>query len=111
MIFSMNTQDLLEGLTAYDVEDGYITESIIPGKLSLFKEKGVWQEYPEKYKEYYPEIREAFTQYGLTAVELKDYLKKYFQLDISLAGLSKLLLKLGLRRNKYHKRKRTKGKR
>lgn len=34
-------EDLLEGLTAYDAEDGYITDSIIPGKLSAFKEKGV----------------------------------------------------------------------
>ena len=34
-------EDLLEGLTAYDTEDGYITDSIIPGKLSPFTEKGV----------------------------------------------------------------------
>ena len=34
-------EDLLEGLTAYDTEDGYITDSIIPGKLSSFTEKGV----------------------------------------------------------------------
>lgn len=33
--------DLLEGLTAYDAEDGYITDSIMPGKFTLFKEKGV----------------------------------------------------------------------
>ncbi len=34
-------EDLLEGLTAYDAEDGFLTDSIIPGELSLFKEKGV----------------------------------------------------------------------
>ena len=34
-------EDLLEGLTAYDTEDGYITDSILPGKLSPFTEKGV----------------------------------------------------------------------
>lgn len=34
-------QDLLKGLTAYDVEDGYITDSIIPGKFAPFTEKGV----------------------------------------------------------------------
>jgi len=34
-------EDLLEGLTAYDTEDGYITKNIIPGKLSPFTEKGV----------------------------------------------------------------------
>ena len=34
-------EDLLKGLTAYDAEDGYITDSIIPGSFSLFKEKGV----------------------------------------------------------------------
>ena len=32
-------EDLLKGLTAYDAEDGYITDSIIPGSFSLFKEK------------------------------------------------------------------------
>ena len=34
-------EDLLEGLTAYDAEDGYISDSIITGRLSGFKEKGV----------------------------------------------------------------------
>ena len=34
-------EDLLEGLTAYDTEDGYITDSIIPGEPSVFTEKGV----------------------------------------------------------------------
>ena len=34
-------EDLLEGLTAYDAEDGYITDSIIPGTLKPFEEKGV----------------------------------------------------------------------
>ena len=34
-------EDLLKGLTAYDAEDGYITDSIIPGSISPFKEKGV----------------------------------------------------------------------
>ncbi len=34
-------EDLLEGLTAYDAEDGYITESIIPGVFAPFTEKGV----------------------------------------------------------------------
>ena len=34
-------EDLLEGLTAYDVEDGYITDRIIPGEFALFTEKGV----------------------------------------------------------------------
>ncbi len=77
----------------------------------FFKGNGRWKEYHEKYKQYYPQIREAFTRYGMTAAQIKEYLKDYFQIDISLAALSKLLLKLGLRRNKYHKRKRTKGKR
>ena len=34
-------EDLLEGLTAYDVEDGYITERIIPGKFTQFIKKGI----------------------------------------------------------------------
>ncbi len=34
-------EDLLEGMTAYDAEDGYITDRIIPGKFSPFKERGV----------------------------------------------------------------------
>ena len=34
-------EDLLKGLTAYDAEDGDITDRIIPGSFSLFKEKGV----------------------------------------------------------------------
>ena len=34
-------EDLLKGLTAYDAEDGYITDSIIPGVFTGFKEKGV----------------------------------------------------------------------
>ena len=34
-------EDLLEGLTAYDAEDGNISDSIITGRLSGFKEKGV----------------------------------------------------------------------
>ena len=34
-------EDLMEGLTAYDVEDGYITDRIIPGKFTDFTEKGV----------------------------------------------------------------------
>ena len=34
-------EDLLEGLTAYDAEDGYITGSIISGELKPFTEKGV----------------------------------------------------------------------
>lgn len=36
-----NREDLLEGLIAYDTEDGYITDSIIPGKFMPFTEKGV----------------------------------------------------------------------
>lgn len=35
------SQDLLKGLTAYDAEDGYITDSIIPGPFAPFTEKGV----------------------------------------------------------------------
>lgn len=34
-------EDLLEGLTAYDADDGYITDRIIPVKFAPFKEKGV----------------------------------------------------------------------
>ena len=34
-------EDLLEGLTAYDAEDWDISDNIIPGELSAFKEKGV----------------------------------------------------------------------
>ena len=34
-------EDLLKGLTAYDAEDGYITDSIIPGVFTVFKEKGI----------------------------------------------------------------------
>ena len=34
-------EDLLKGLTAYDAEDGYLTDRIIPGGLSSFKETGV----------------------------------------------------------------------
>ncbi len=34
-------EDLLDGLTAFDVEDGYITDSIIPGAFKPFTEKGV----------------------------------------------------------------------
>ena len=34
-------EDLLEGLTAYDAEDGYLTDSIIPGEFKPFTEKGV----------------------------------------------------------------------
>ena len=37
--FNYTKEDLLIGLTAYDTEDGYITDSIIPGKLSPFTEK------------------------------------------------------------------------
>ncbi len=33
--------DLLKGLTAYDAEDGYITDHIITGAFSAFKEKGI----------------------------------------------------------------------
>ena len=36
-----NTDDLLQGLTAYDVEDGYITERILIGGFSDFTERGV----------------------------------------------------------------------
>lgn len=39
--FNYTKEDLLKGLTAYDTEDGYITDSIIPGKLSPFSAKGV----------------------------------------------------------------------
>ena len=39
--FNYTKEDLLIGLTAYDTEDGYITDSIIPGKLSPFSAKGV----------------------------------------------------------------------
>ena len=34
-------EDLLEGLTAFDAEDGYITGGIIPGEFKPFTEKGV----------------------------------------------------------------------
>lgn len=34
-------EDLMEGLIAYDAEDGYITDSIIPGRFTPFTEKGV----------------------------------------------------------------------
>ena len=34
-------EDLMEGLTAYDSEDGDLSDSIIPGRLSHFKEKGI----------------------------------------------------------------------
>ena len=34
-------EDLLQGLTAYDVEDGYITERILIGGFSDFTERGV----------------------------------------------------------------------
>lgn len=34
-------EDLLQGLTAYDVEDGYITEKILIGGFSDFTERGV----------------------------------------------------------------------
>ena len=34
-------EDLLQGLTAYDVEDGYITENILIGGFSDFTERGV----------------------------------------------------------------------
>ena len=34
-------EDLLEGLIAYDAEDGYITDNIIPGRFTSFTEKGV----------------------------------------------------------------------
>lgn len=34
-------EDLLEGLTAYDEEDGYLTDRIIPGQLAPFTETGV----------------------------------------------------------------------
>lgn len=36
-----NTEDLLQGLTAYDTEDGYITEKILIGGFSDFTERGV----------------------------------------------------------------------
>lgn len=36
-----NKKDLLQGLTAYDVEDGYITEKILVGGFSDFTEPGV----------------------------------------------------------------------
>ena len=36
-------EDLLEGLIAYDIEDGYITDRIIPGVITPFTEKGVAQ--------------------------------------------------------------------
>ena len=35
------SQELLKGLTAYDAEDGYITDNIIPGQFTPFTEKGV----------------------------------------------------------------------
>ena len=35
------SEDLLQGLTAYDVEDGYITDQILVGGFSDFMEKGV----------------------------------------------------------------------
>lgn len=34
-------EDLMEGLIAYDAEDGYITDNIIPGRFTSFTEKGV----------------------------------------------------------------------
>ena len=34
-------EDLLQGLIAYDTEDGYITDSIMPGQFTPFIEKGV----------------------------------------------------------------------
>ena len=34
-------EDLMEGLVAYDAEDGYITGNIIPGEFTPFTEKGV----------------------------------------------------------------------
>ncbi len=34
-------EDLLQGLSAYDVEDGYITEKILVGNFSDFTERGV----------------------------------------------------------------------
>ena len=36
-----NKEDLLQGLTAYDVEDGYITDKILIGGFSDFTERGV----------------------------------------------------------------------
>lgn len=36
-----NQEDLLQGLTAYDAEDGYITEKILIGGFSDFTERGV----------------------------------------------------------------------
>ena len=36
-----NTDDLLQGLTAYDAEDGYITDRILVGGFSDFTERGV----------------------------------------------------------------------
>ena len=36
-----NKEDLLQGLTAYDMEDGYITEKILVGSFSDFTEQGV----------------------------------------------------------------------
>ena len=36
-----NKEDLLQGLTAYDVEDGYITDNILIGGFSDFTERGV----------------------------------------------------------------------
>ena len=34
-------EDLLQGLTAYDIEDGYITDKILVGSFSDFTERGV----------------------------------------------------------------------
>lgn len=34
-------EDLLQGIIAYDPEDGYITDSIIPGSFTSFTDKGV----------------------------------------------------------------------
>ena len=36
-----NKEDLLQGLTAYDIEDGYITEKILIGGFTDFTERGV----------------------------------------------------------------------
>ena len=72
-------------------------------------EHQAWEIKSTKYEEICETaIRELF-KYGLTAKEIQWKLKECYDKDISLASLSKLLLGLGLRRNRFHKRKKGKS--
>ena len=72
---------------------------------SFIYQDGYWTEQKSKYEDLYPSIATAFNDYGMSAGEIKKYIKDRHGKDISLATLSKLLLKMGLRRNKYNKRR------